>query len=218
MLSRRCQGRAGRCSDTGQPHVECSGQVAREAAIYPAKLCKAILEGFSRQLQSDGMMEAGVTGIDVAKQCQIEENKAKLRENDAKIAQLVGQIAGHDPTYVAALDSTLMRCIPKRQVEFESLDTKVHMEAGSRELLGTKAGRREESPTRGSAQAIPEGLPTRGRRQVEVGRGSNQATAYSRRRLPMTRDTSSTATKTASSGSLGSATTFRQSVLSCTTC
>ena len=43
MLSRRCQGRAGRCSETGEPHVECSGQVAREAAIYPAKLCKAIL-------------------------------------------------------------------------------------------------------------------------------------------------------------------------------
>ena len=99
-----------------------------------------------------------------------------------------------------------------------SLDIKVHMEAGSRELLGTKAGRREESPTRGSAQAIPEGLPTRGRSQMEVGRGSNRATAYSRRRLPMTRDTSSMATKTASNGSLGSATTFRQSVLSCTTC
>ena len=100
----------------------------------------------------------------------------------------------------------------------ESLDIKVHMEAGSRELLGTKAGRREESPTRGSAQAIPEGLPTRGRRQVEIGRGSNRATAPSRRKLPMTLDTSSTATKTASNGSLGSATTFRQNALSCTTC
>ena len=121
-------------------------------------------------------------------------------------------------TYVAALDSTLMRCIPKRQVEFEALDIKVPMEAGSREMLGTRAGRREESPTRGSAQAIPEGLPTRGRSQMEVGRSSNRATAYSRRRLPMTRDTSSMATKTASNGSLGSATTFRQNALSCTTC
>ena len=100
----------------------------------------------------------------------------------------------------------------------ESLDIKVHMEAGSTELLGTRAGRREESPTRGSAQAIPEGLPTRGRRQVEIGRGSDRATPPSRRKLPMTVDISSTATKTASSGSLGSATTFRQSVLSCTIC
>ena len=100
-----------------------------------------------------------------------------------------------------------------------SLDIKVHMEAGSRELLGTKAGRPPPvAPTRGSAQAIPEGLPTRGRSQVEIGRGSNRATASSRRKLPMTLDISSTATKTASSGSLGSATTFRQSVLSCTTC
>ena len=99
-----------------------------------------------------------------------------------------------------------------------SLDIKVHMEAGSRELLGTKAGRLEGSPTRGSAQAIPEGLPTRGRSQVEIGLGSNRATPPSRRKLPMTLDISSTATKTASSGSLGSATTFRQSVLSCTIC
>ena len=99
-----------------------------------------------------------------------------------------------------------------------SLDIKVHMEAGSRELLGTKAGRREESPTRGNAQAIPEGLPTRGRRRVGIGRGSDLATAPSRQRLPMTRSTSSTATKTESNGSLGSATTFRQNVLLCTTC
>ena len=42
-LSRRCQGRAGLCSETGERHVECSGKVAREAAIYRAKLCKAIL-------------------------------------------------------------------------------------------------------------------------------------------------------------------------------
>ena len=66
-LSKRCQGRAGLCSVTGEPHVPCSGKVARNAAIYPAKLCRAILEGFRRQLQCDGLMEVGVMGIDVAK-------------------------------------------------------------------------------------------------------------------------------------------------------
>ena len=89
-LSRRCQGQAGMCSETGEPHVECSGRVAQEAAVYPAVLCKAILEGFCKQLQCDGLMEAGVTGIDVAKQCQIVENQAKLKENFAKIAEMTG--------------------------------------------------------------------------------------------------------------------------------
>ena len=48
--------------------MECSGKIAREAAIYPEKLCQAILEGFRGQLQSDGMLEAGVIRIDVARQ------------------------------------------------------------------------------------------------------------------------------------------------------
>ena len=104
-LSKRCQGRAGLCSETGERHVECSGEVAREAAIYPAKLCKAILEGFCRQLQCDGLMEAGVTGIDVAKQltkpkthldeaCQILDNQVKLKENFGRIAKMAGHESG----------------------------------------------------------------------------------------------------------------------------
>ena len=105
---------------------------------------------------------------------------------------------------------------PEGGSKLEPLDIKAFPDK-----LGIKAGRLEESPTHGSAQAIlaiPEGLPTRGRRRVGIGRGSDLATAPSRQRLPMTRSTSSTATKTESNGSLGSATTSPQSVLSCTTC
>ena len=40
-LSRRCSGQGGACSrPQGGKHVPCEGKVARDAAIYPAKLCK----------------------------------------------------------------------------------------------------------------------------------------------------------------------------------
>ena len=67
-LSQRCGGKAGECSETGQRHATCSGSVAREAAIYPAELCRAILSGFYRQLQKDGLVGPGTVGMDVTGQ------------------------------------------------------------------------------------------------------------------------------------------------------
>ena len=50
----------------GQTHEACSGRAATEAAIYPLKLCKAILRGFKRQLEVEGLMFVGAIGMDVA--------------------------------------------------------------------------------------------------------------------------------------------------------
>ena len=43
--------------------MSCSGKVARDAAVYPFKLCKAILSGLKNQLVSDGRLEKSACGI-----------------------------------------------------------------------------------------------------------------------------------------------------------
>ena len=59
-LSRRCQGRGGACSSGNLPHATASGRVAREAAVYPFKLCEAILRGMRNQLRIQGRLRPGI--------------------------------------------------------------------------------------------------------------------------------------------------------------
>ena len=61
-LSTRCTGRGGWCSglNADKKHVPASGRVAREAAIYPFQLCKAILEGLREEMISRGRMLANL--------------------------------------------------------------------------------------------------------------------------------------------------------------
>ena len=40
-----------------------SGKVARKAAVYPFKLCRAILRGCVRQLRADGRLQPGQHGV-----------------------------------------------------------------------------------------------------------------------------------------------------------
>ena len=64
QLNRRCKGRHGQCTRRkGGVHTCCSGAVARQAQTYPSGLCRAILKGCRRQLVADGLVEAGVVGI-----------------------------------------------------------------------------------------------------------------------------------------------------------
>ena len=63
-LSKRCSGRQGECSRrAGGHHALCLGKTEKLAAIYPFKLCTAILRGLSRQLVSDGVIKAGCVGL-----------------------------------------------------------------------------------------------------------------------------------------------------------
>ena len=63
-LGQRCQGRGGECSRRkGGSHAQCRGKVARMAAVYDFKLCRAILVGFRKQLQKDGLCKDGFTGM-----------------------------------------------------------------------------------------------------------------------------------------------------------
>ena len=61
-LGKRCKGKGGKCS-AGGTHGQCLGEAAKQAAVYPFKLCKAILEGFRNQLRVDRNMMAGVYGL-----------------------------------------------------------------------------------------------------------------------------------------------------------
>ena len=63
-LAKRCSGRNGSCSRAGGGrHATASGRLAREVAVYPFDLCKAILVGLQRQLRKNGMAQDKVYGL-----------------------------------------------------------------------------------------------------------------------------------------------------------
>ena len=63
-LTKRCSGKGGECSRPRKGvHAQCRGKTARMAAIFHLKLCKAILVGFRRQLQADGVCKDGFIGM-----------------------------------------------------------------------------------------------------------------------------------------------------------
>ena len=47
----------------GRKHALCNGRRARDAAIYPFRLCRAILKGFRDQMVVDGRLQPGSVGL-----------------------------------------------------------------------------------------------------------------------------------------------------------
>ena len=70
-LSRTCSGTRGACSRGGQ-HAQCSGRIAREAAIYPRELCQAVIKGIVEQLKEDRLLKSGCFGVQVPDDEEIE--------------------------------------------------------------------------------------------------------------------------------------------------
>ena len=63
-LGRRCSGTGGSCSrPRGGRHAHAEGRVARQAAVYPFKLCEAILTGMYKQLEHDGRVHKNTVGV-----------------------------------------------------------------------------------------------------------------------------------------------------------
>ena len=62
---RRCAGRGGvrSATHTHTPHQQCSGRTAREAAIYPFAMCRAILEGLRQYLTNQGRRRDGINAV-----------------------------------------------------------------------------------------------------------------------------------------------------------
>ena len=63
-LSKRCSGTYGCCSN-GSRHAWCTGKTARRAAIYPFRLCRAILRGLQADLKARGRWRDGDCGTNV---------------------------------------------------------------------------------------------------------------------------------------------------------
>ena len=63
-LSRRCSAKGGSCSrQRGGRHALCNGSRAKEAAVYPLAVCRAILTGFRDQMLADGRLAPGAVGL-----------------------------------------------------------------------------------------------------------------------------------------------------------
>ena len=68
-LDRRCEGRGGECScPSGGRHAPCTGSVCRDAARYPNSFCQAVPSGLMSQLGSDGRIEQGCYGVQIAEE------------------------------------------------------------------------------------------------------------------------------------------------------
>ena len=104
-LSRRCTGQSGECSrPRGGHHALCSGQIAKDAAIYPRGLCRAIIEGVALQMRADGIIKNGCLGMqakdddnEIAVNCQGPEQGYSGKYRD----DLTGQV----------LKDSLVHCI-----------------------------------------------------------------------------------------------------------
>ena len=76
MLSRRCEGTSGECSrSSGGRHAQCTGRIAKEAAIYPRGLCQAVVKGITEQLMKDKLMKQGCFGV------QLKDDEEEIRAN-----------------------------------------------------------------------------------------------------------------------------------------
>ena len=66
-LEKRGKGANRNCSrPSGGQHVWLEGKLARDAAVYPRELCRAVLKGASDQLKQDKLLKNGCFGIQVA--------------------------------------------------------------------------------------------------------------------------------------------------------
>ena len=120
-LKKRCKGKNGSCSAGGQ-HAPCTGGDARRAAVYPFRLCRAILEGFRNQLRVDRRMTAGVHGMS----CDVEVDLVLQEQCEAwmniRIAEELNvaydQVQFKDAITGQPLDPTLVKAARAKELEY----------------------------------------------------------------------------------------------------
>ena len=97
-LSKQCQGRQGLCSrPSGRSHVPLTGQLAKDAAIYPRDLCRAMLKGVSQQLRADKLVREGCFGM------QVPDDDPKIHKT------LYGPAQGYSGEYVDDLTGQVLK-------------------------------------------------------------------------------------------------------------
>ena len=128
-LQRKCQGRHGQCSrKEGGKHALCMGRAARLAAIFPLRLCTAILRGFSKQLTHDGIIKPGSVGLHVVEEdCHVmnvngvdEKMHSRKQESevvtDIPVMSINGQKNYKDDLTGLPLDETLVRAAIEKEL------------------------------------------------------------------------------------------------------
>ena len=123
QLDQRCKGRGGDCSrpQSGR-HIQCRGKVARMAALYHFKLCRAILVGFRNQLKKDGVCKEGFVGMLEAcpEEVPATLNCYSLTSSDGHVlkVQIENDQIFKDDLTGQVLDATLVRAARKKELEY----------------------------------------------------------------------------------------------------
>ena len=97
-LDRKCLGQGGQCTrPSGGKHVMASGHVAREAAVYPRNLCKAIIRGMMDEMHSRGIWRPGEVGMHaVADEDNLDQTIASEKCSGAYRDDISGQLLRDD--------------------------------------------------------------------------------------------------------------------------
>ena len=144
-IEARCHGRAGGCSRPGGcGFVVTSGKIARAAAVYPFKLCRAILRGCSRQLQADGRLQPGQHGAEAAVEAPDDQRQQSepvaLAMADAKKRRAANETVGpskffEDSVTGQPLRDELVRAVRRLELDYfqkKHVWTKCHAAKPSR--------------------------------------------------------------------------------------
>jgi hypothetical protein len=124
-LKGKCSGKAGLCSRPGGgAHSSCTGKTARMAAIYPMKLCKAILQGCRAQLREDGRIFIGLVGIGPRESDSWSDKKMEMKTEELLKVQIQPDEVEEykDSVSGQVLNSTLVKEARRKEMEyFESM-------------------------------------------------------------------------------------------------
>ena len=160
QLCQRCLGRGGQCSrPQGGEHRQCRGRVARMAAVYAFKLCRAILVGVRNQLRADGKYQDGFVGMMESFDREQEEfDTYRLCDTSGAIFHI--RVASNEPVYRDDLTGQLL---PPELVRA----------ARAKELQYFEAKKVWEKRAMGEARRVT-GRPPITVRWVDVNKGDNQ--------------------------------------------
>ena len=103
----------------------CTGKTARMAAIYPVKLCKAILQGCRAQLREDGRVFIGLVGIGPKESDAWSEKKLEAKTEKLLNVQVnkAGEEEFKDSVTGQPLDAALVKEARRKEMEyFESIE------------------------------------------------------------------------------------------------
>jgi len=121
MLKNKCSGRTNACSRPGGgSHASCTGKTARMAAIYPVKLCKAILQGCRAQLREDGRVFIGFVGIGPKESDAWSEKKLEAKTEKLLNVQVnkAGEEEYKDSVTGQPLNPTLVKEARRKEMEY----------------------------------------------------------------------------------------------------